>query len=93
MNGGGVEVQTVQVVNQLGLHARPAAEFVKVANRFQAEVTVEKDGLQVNGKSIMGVLMLVAEQGCRLRIKGDGEDAEEAVRALVDLVSRGFEEE
>ena len=85
--------RTVEIVNRLGLHARPAAEFVKLAARFKAEVLVEKDGLQVNGKSIMGVLMLAAEHGSRLRIQASGSDAEEAVAALSDLVTRGFEEE
>jgi phosphocarrier protein HPr len=85
--------RTVEIVNRLGLHARPAAEFVKLAARFKAEVRVEKDGLEVNGKSIMGVLMLAAEHGSRLRIQASGSDAEEAVATLSDLVNRGFEEE
>ena len=85
--------RTVEIVNRLGLHARPAAEFVKLAGRFKSEVLVEKDGLEVNGKSIMGVLMLAAEHGSRLRIQASGSDAEEAVAALSDLVNRGFEEE
>lgn len=85
--------RTVKIVNRMGLHARPAAEFVKLAGRFKAEVLVEKDGLEVNGKSIMGVLMLAAEYGSRLRIQASGSDAEEAVAALSDLVNRGFEEE
>ena len=85
--------RTVEIVNRLGLHARPAAEFVKLAARFKAEVLVEKDGLEVNGKSIMGVLMLAAEHGSRLRIQASGSDAEAAVAALSDLVNRGFEEE
>ncbi len=85
--------RTVEIVNRLGLHARPAAEFVKLAGRFKAEVLVEKDGLEVNGKSRMGVLMLAAEHGSRLRIQASGSDAEEAVTALSDLVNRGFEEE
>ena len=85
--------RTVEIVNRLGLHARPAAEFEKLAARFKAEVLVEKDGLEVNGKSIMGVLMLAAEHGSRLRIQASGSDAEAAVAALSDLVNRGFEEE
>ncbi len=85
--------RTVEIVNRMGLHARPAAEFVKLAGRFKAEVLVEKDGLEVNGKSIMGVLMLAAEHGSRLRIQASGSDAEQAVEALSDLVNRGFEEE
>ena len=83
----------VQVVNRAGLHARPAAEVVKLAGSFRSEIHVEKDGLRVNGKSIMGVLMLAAEQGSTLRFKASGPDSEEALIALTDLVRRGFEEE
>ncbi|MCG6990158.1 MAG: HPr family phosphocarrier protein [Gemmatimonadetes bacterium] len=82
----------VQIVNRAGMHARPAAEFVKVAGRFSADITVEKDGLEVNGKSIMGVLMLAAEQGSRLRLTAQGSDALQALEALVTLVDGGFEE-
>jgi len=82
----------VQIVNRAGMHARPAAEFVKIAGRFRAEIRVEKDGLEVNGKSIMGVLMLAAEQGSRLRLSAYGADAADAVEALSDLVGRGFED-
>lgn len=85
--------RTVQIVNRAGLHARPAAEFVKLADRFDAEIQVERDGLEVNGKSIMGVLMLAAERGSRLRIRAEGQDAEAALDALAALVQRGFEEE
>ena len=84
---------SVEVVNRAGLHARPAAELVKVAGSYQSEIHVEKDGLQVNGKSIMGVLMLAAEQGSSLRFTASGSDAEAALQALTDLVARGFEEE
>lgn len=82
----------MEIVNRAGMHARPAAEFVKTAGRFKAAITVEKDGLEVNGKSIMGVLMLAAEQGSRLRVVARGEDAGAALDALADLVGRGFEE-
>jgi phosphocarrier protein HPr len=82
----------VEIVNRAGMHARPAAQFVKIAARFAAEIRVEKDGLEVNGKSIMGVLMLAAERGSRLRLSAKGKDAEDAVNALADLVRRGFEE-
>lgn len=82
----------VQIVNRAGMHARPAAEFVKTAGRFACEIRVEKDGLEVNGKSIMGVLMLAAEHGSRLRLSARGTDATDAVDALSDLVGRGFEE-
>ena len=79
-------------MNRAGMHARPAADFVKLAGRFAANVTIQKDGLEVNGKSIMGVLMLAAEQGSTLKLTASGEDAEAAVEALADLVKRGFEE-
>lgn len=82
----------VEIVNRAGMHARPAAEFVKIAGRFAADIRVEKDGLEVNGKSIMGVLMLAAERGSKLRVAARGKDAEAAVSALSDLVGRGFEE-
>ncbi|HUF76156.1 MAG TPA: HPr family phosphocarrier protein [Longimicrobiales bacterium] len=82
----------VEIVNRAGMHARPAAEFVKIAGRFASEIRVEKDGLEVNGKSIMGMLMLAAERGSRLRLSAQGTDAEDAVDALSDLVGRGFEE-
>lgn len=83
----------VEIVNRAGMHARPAAEFVKTAGRFAAHITVEKDGLEVNGKSIMGVLMLAAEQGSLLRVAARGDDAQAAVDALAALIGRGFEEE
>lgn len=80
----------VQIRNRAGMHARPAAEFVKTAGRFAAEITVEKEGLEVNGKSIMGVLMLAAEQGSWLRLTALGADAAEALDTLEDLIGRGF---
>ena len=81
-----------KIVNPLGMHARPAAEFVKVASRFKSKIDVQRDSLSVNGKSIMGVMMLAAEQGCSLVIRVDGADAEEAITALCDLVAAGFHE-
>lgn len=84
--------RSVQIVNRAGLHARPAAEFVKIAGRFEAEIQVERDGLEVNGKSIMGVLMLAAERGSSIVIRADGADAPDALDALADFVERGFEE-
>jgi len=87
-----VEIRTVRIVNRAGMHARPAAEFVKLAGRFSSRISVSKDGLEVNGKSIMGVLMLAAEQGSELQIRGEGGDAPQALDALTDLVHRGFEE-
>lgn len=83
----------VRIRNRLGLHARPAAEFVKLASRFRAEVWVEKDEMEVNGKSIMGVMMLAAEAGASIRIRAMGSDAENAVDSLTELVLSGFSEE
>lgn len=83
----------VRIRNRLGLHARPAAEFVKLASRFRADVWVEKDELEVNGKSIMGVMMLAAEAGASIRIRATGSDAENAVDSLTELVLSGFSEE
>jgi len=82
----------VTILNRYGLHARPAAEFVKLASRFGSTVMVEKDGLEVNGKSIMGVMMLAAECGSSLRIRAVGDDAREAVDELTRLVGRQFGE-
>jgi len=93
MTDGQEREAAVQVVNRAGMHARPAAMLVKLAGSFSSNIHVEKDGLQVNGKSIMGVLMLAAEQGSTLRFTAVGEDAEKALAALTDLVRRGFEEE
>ena len=84
--------RAVEIVNRAGMHARPAAEFVKLAGSFASQITLQKDGLEVNGKSSMGVLMLAAEQGSTLRVAAQGEDAPDAVKALADLVGRGFEE-
>lgn len=85
---------TRQVVirNRLGLHARAAAQFVKTAGRFRAEITVEGGGRTVNGKSIMGLLMLAAAQGTPLTLKAVGEDGPAALAALTDLVETGFGE-
>ena len=82
----------VRVMNLMGFHARPAAEFVQLAGSFGCDIWLEKDGLEVNAKSLMGVLMLAAERGSQLVIRADGNDAEEALEALADLIGRGFEE-
>ncbi len=80
----------VTVVTELGLHARPAAEVVKLAGRFKSEITVAKDGEPVNGKSIMGVMTLAAECGAELTLRAEGADAEVAVTALEALVANEF---
>ena len=85
--------RTVTIVNSKGLHTRPAASLVKTAARFQAELTIRKDNLTINGKSIIGVMTLAAEQGSTLTLILDGPDDEEACQALEDLFRRGFDEE
>ena len=84
---------TVAICNKLGLHARPATLFVRTANRFQCDVFVEKDGETINGKSIMGLLMLAACLGSELTLRAEGADAAQAVAELEALVLRKFEEE
>ena len=81
------------VSNKLGIHARPAAMFVKVANRFACNVFVEKDGERVNGKSIMGLMMLAAGPGTKLTVLADGQDASAALTELEALLARKFDEE
>lgn len=81
------------VVNRLGLHARPAAMFVRIATRHRAEIWVSKEGEEVNGKSIMGLMMLAAGQGSKLRIRCDGPDADKALEELEELIKTGFNEE
>jgi phosphocarrier protein HPr len=81
------------VTNKLGIHARPAAMFVKAANRYDCDIFVEKDGERVNGKSIMGLMMLAAGPGSRLMIFAEGEDAARAVVELEGLVKRKFDED
>jgi phosphocarrier protein len=80
------------IVNTLGLHARAAAQLVQAANRFRAEIHVEKDGMQVNGKSIMGVLTLAAAKGACITVSADGDDAEHAMLALAKMIENGFGE-
>ena len=88
-----MEIQTFTIRNRLGLHARAAALVVKTANRFEAEVIIEKDGLEVNGKSIMGILMLAVSKGSRITLKADGKDATQAILALGELIENKFGEE
>jgi phosphocarrier protein HPr len=84
--------RSVRVVNRNGVHARPAAEIVKCSARFQSEITLSRDELEVNGKSIMGVMMLAAEQGATLILRARGPDEDAAVDALVQLIDGGFGE-
>ena len=81
------------VINRLGIHARPAALFVKVAGKFASQINVEKDGETINGKSIMGLMMLAAGHGSVICVSSNGPDAEAALEALGELIARKFEEE
>jgi phosphocarrier protein HPr len=81
------------VGNKLGIHARPAAMFVKTANRFTCDIFVEKDGEKVNGKSIMGLMMLAAGPGSKLTVHAQGHDASQALAELETLIKRKFDEE
>ena len=85
--------RTVTIMNKAGLHTRPAAAIVKTASRFQADFFIKKGVYEINGKSIIGVMTLAAEQGSTLDLRFDGPDAEEAAAAVVDLFARGFDEE
>lgn len=82
----------ITVSNKLGIHARPAAQFVKMASEFKAEIRVAKDGEEVDGKSIMGLMMLAAGHGSVLKMIAEGPDADEALQSLEDLVVRNFGE-
>jgi phosphotransferase system HPr (HPr) family protein len=81
------------IQNKLGIHARPAAQFVKMANRFKADIMVEKDGEEVDGKSIMGLMMLAAGHGSVITVRSEGEDEMSAMEAIGDLIGRKFEED
>jgi len=81
------------IVNRLGLHARAAAKLVKLANRFASEIRITKNGMEVNGKSIMGVLMLAAHRDTSVVVRAEGPDAAEAIREIGDLITRKFDEE
>ncbi len=84
--------RAVEVVNANGIHARPAAEIVKTAGRFKADITIARDDLEVNAKSIMGVMMLAAECGSIVRLRAEGDDAEGALDALATLIANRFGE-
>ncbi|MBI3288138.1 MAG: HPr family phosphocarrier protein [Elusimicrobia bacterium] len=85
--------KVLTIRNRLGLHAKPSALFVREAEKFKAQVLVVKDGLQVNGKSVMGLMLLAAESGAKLTIKAEGPDESKAVEALEKLFDRKFDEE
>ena len=86
-------VKELIVINKLGLHARPSAMFVKTASRFKCDVWVEKDGERVNGKSIMGLMMLAAGPGSTLTVHADGQDALQALNEIETLIKRKFDED
>ena len=87
-----MEKQIFTIINKLGLHARAAALFVQTASKFESEVTVSKDGEEVSGKSIMGILMLAAAQGSEIEVQISGRDADVAMEALGQLINNGFGE-
>lgn len=84
--------KSTKIVNKLGLHARPSALLVTTASKFESEVYFTKNSLRVNGKSIMGVMMLAAEQGAEIIVEADGSDEESAVDALIEVIISGFSE-
>ncbi len=85
--------QTVEIVNKLGMHARPSAMLVSTASQFASAIYLTKGTLRVNGKSIMGVMMLAAEKGATVKVEADGEDEEAALAAVVKIILSGFGEE
>lgn len=84
---------TVDIINKLGLHARAAAKFVSIASAFNSHVDVERNGHRINGKSIMGVMMLAAAKGSQITLHVEGEDAEQCVQALETLINNRFDED
>ena len=83
----------VKILNKLGIHARPAAEIVKTAGKFKSSITIVRDDLEVNAKSIMGVMMLAAPQGAKIVVETDGPDEDLAMQAVTQLIAGRFEEE
>ncbi|MBW2059496.1 MAG: HPr family phosphocarrier protein [Deltaproteobacteria bacterium] len=88
-----MEEQTFVIKNRLGLHARAAGLMVRLANRYNAEISIEKDGMVADAKSIMGVMMLAAAAGSRVKIRAEGPDARKAIRAIGRLIDRKFGED
>jgi phosphocarrier protein len=86
-------IEEFEIINRLGLHARAAAQFVQITGKFSAEVFVEKDDFEVNGKSIMGILMLAAPQGTLIRVRTEGDDAAEAMSAIGQIINDKFGED
>ena len=86
-------VEEFVILNKLGLHARASALLVKTSSRFSSDIKIEREDIEVNGKSIMGIMMLAAAKGCVIRVKVEGEDEEEAINVLGELIRDGFGEE
>jgi phosphocarrier protein len=84
--------QTVKIVNKAGMHTRPAATIVKLASKYRCEFYISKDGLNINGKSIIGVMTLAAEMGSEVVLTFEGEDEKEAATEIIDYFNRGFDE-
>ena len=84
--------RSVEILNKNGLHARPAAEIVKAAAKFKSDITISREDIEVNGKSIMGVMMLAAECGATILLRATGPDADQAVEALASIVAGKFGE-
>jgi len=84
--------ETVKIVNKAGLHTRPAATLVKLASKYKCEFYISKDGLSINGKSIIGVMTLAAEKDSELIVSFDGEDEADAAKEIIDYIQRGFDE-
>ena len=87
-----VSEANLEIQNELGMHARAATKFVQIANKWKSDVTIEKDGQEVNGKSIMGVLLLAAAKGSQIKVRCTGDDAPDALAALTTLVNNKFGE-
>ena len=85
--------QALTIVNRLGLHARAAAKFVSLASQFNSEIILARNDRQVNGKSIMGIMMLAVGQGANMELRVDGDDEDEAINALCELIASGFGED
>ena len=83
----------VKIINNAGLHTRPAATIVKIAAKYESEFFIHKDGMHINGKSIIGVMTLAAEKGSTLTLSFDGEDEEKACKEIADYFERGFDEQ
>ncbi len=92
-SAGAKITREVVILNKLGMHARPAAMFVRVANKFNSDLIVEKDGEEVNGKSIMGLMLLAAGCGSRLKLTAIGDDAANVLKDIEEIISRKFDEE